>query len=159
MISRRTEAMGNICKICVVIPTLLCAACSSSSHGGGDAGGATLTGDAAVAEACGYLQTPAGNAADTPTCPVAPGGICLPTSGCDPASLPTGLSCTGQYCKASIDPCVPLSENEHIDFYACSCVSGQWACGLCGAGASTCAEAGANDATAADAGVDGSGED
>ncbi len=140
-----------------VLPALLCAACSSTSSSGGDGGGSrtTLTGDAAVGEACAYLQTPGGNAASTPTCPVAPGGTCLPTSGCDLASLPTGLSCTGQYCTASIDPCVPLAANMHSDFYACSCVSGHWACGLCSAGASECAEAGADDAAAVDAGVDG----
>jgi hypothetical protein len=137
--------------IFAILAALACAACSSSTSGGGS----TLTGDAAVAQACDYLQTPAGNASDAPTCPVAPGGTCLGSSGCDPASLPTGLACTGQYCKASIDPCVPLADNEHIDFYACTCVSGTWACGICAAGASTCVEAGVDDAGMGDATVEG----
>jgi hypothetical protein len=134
----------------LALAALACAACSSGSS----SGGSTLMGDAAVAQACEYLQTPAGNASNTPACPIAPGGTCLGTSGCDPASLPTGLACSGRYCTASIDPCVPLADNEHIDFYACTCAGGHWACGLCGAGASTCAEAGTEDAGPGDATVD-----
>ena len=133
--------MLSIVRRALVMATVLsCAACSSSSS----AGGSQESGDAAVAQACSYLQTPAGNQANAPSCPVAEGGTCLPTSGCDPASLPTGLPCSEQYCEALIDPCVPLAENGLIDFYACTCVSGRWACGLCAAGASSCADAGAD---------------
>lgn len=122
---------------------VVAAACSSSTS----SGGSTDSPDAAAAAACAYLQTAAGNMANAPDCPVAPGGTCLPSSGCDPASIPEGLACSTQYCKARIDPCVPLAQNGRIDFWACTCLDGRWACGLCGAGASTCAEAGAADAT------------
>ena len=100
-----------------------------------------------MGQACDYLQTAAGNASNTGMCPVAPGGTCFPSSGCDPKSLPTGMACSEQYCIAGIDPCVPLAANEHIDFYACTCVSGHWDCGICAQGASTCIDAGPDDAT------------
>jgi hypothetical protein len=129
--------MMSIVKRALVMATIFsCAACSPGSGAGGSA--------QAVAQACDYLQSPAGNQANAPACPVADGGTCLGSSGCDPASLPTGLPCSEQYCTATIDPCVPLALNSRIDFYACTCVSGRWACGLCAAGASTCVEAGAD---------------
>ena len=128
----------------VTLLSLLLGGCSPTSSGGGSPESA----DAAVAQACAYLQTAAGNASHSGMCPIAPGGTCLGTSGCDPKSLPTGLACSDQYCIALIDPCVPLGLNEHMDFWACTCVGGHWDCGLCGEGASTCIEAGAIDAEA-----------
>jgi hypothetical protein len=127
-------------RVLALVAILSCAACSTSSG----AGGSTETGDAAVEQACAFLQSPSGNASHTPSCPVADGGTCAASSGCDPASLPTGQPCSGQYCTATIDPCVPLAQNSRIDFYACTCVSGRWACGLCALGLATCIEAGAD---------------
>ena len=94
----------------VTLLSLLLGGCSPTSSGGGSPESA----DAAVAQACAYLQTAAGNASHSGMCPIAPGGTCLGTSGCDPKSLPTGLACSDQYCIALIDPVrTPRPQRTH----------------------------------------------
>jgi hypothetical protein len=114
------------------------AGCSSNSSGGGST---ELSGDAAVAYACGVANQP-----PETMCPVATGGTCF-EGDCDLKSLPTGMACSGsRTCLANIDPCPDLQANSDTDYYACDCVEGRWVCGLCAAGGALCVDAGPADA-------------
>lgn len=117
-------------------------ACSKDSGAG-----ATQSADAAVAMAC--------SSSPKTYCTPTPASKCTGNL-CGLVGLPTGEACTnGDTCDLNVDPCPGWIENlgyERTDDYACSCVDGRWACGLCTVGEGECAEGGssASDASAAE---------
>lgn len=145
------DSVMNIMTV-VVMVALACSACSSSSGGSNqsDSGSPEESADAAVAHACGVANQP-----PETVCPAAPAGMCS-AGVCNLKSLPSGMACSGDStCMALIDPCADLAANSDTDYYACDCLNGHWACGLCAPGGATCLDAG-GPSGAADAGAEGS---
>jgi hypothetical protein len=117
--------------LALVILVIGLGACNKDTSGGGDV-------DAAIGAACSSPQHM--------FCAPAPGAKCR-GSICGLDGLPSGQSCTvGQECGLNVDPCPDWQQNlgfERTDGYACTCVGGRWACGLCTLGEGECAEGGA----------------